>query len=119
MKKYTIGFSFEYHHSLHLNLNVSAAAVSSFDDVIHERPIEINSLLRYVKLKISGPNKRSTCFHRVNGPYSREIAQLAHTIAHRVGRCLERQGWLERDAENSYQALDTADDNLQSVLQGH
>jgi hypothetical protein len=42
-----------------------------------------------------------------------------HQIAHRVGRYLERQGWLERDAENDYLALDTADDDPLSVLQGH
>ncbi|ECM6147938.1 IS91 family transposase, partial [Escherichia coli] len=29
---------------------------------------------------------------------------LTHTIAHRVGRYLERQGLLERDVENSYLA---------------
>lgn len=42
-----------------------------------------------------------------------------HTIAHRVGRYLERHGWLERDAENDYLALDSADDDPISVLQGH
>lgn len=40
-------------------------------------------------------------------------------LAHRVGRYLERQGWLVRDAENSYLALETADDDPFSVLQGH
>jgi len=42
---------------------------------------------------------------------SGELTQLAHTLAHRVGRYLERQAWLERDAENDYLALDTADDD--------
>jgi hypothetical protein len=42
-----------------------------------------------------------------------------HKTAHRVGRYLERHGWLERDAENGYLALDNADDNPLSVLQGH
>ena len=58
-------------------------------------------------------------FHRVNEPASGELTQLVHTIAHQVGRYLERQGWLERDAENAYLALDTADDDPLSVLQGH
>jgi hypothetical protein len=44
---------------------------------------------------------------------------LAHKIAHRIGRYLERQGWLERDAENDYPALDATDDDPLSVLQGH
>ena len=61
----------------------------------------------------------SARFHRVNAPASAELTQLVHTIAHRVGRYLERQGWLERDAENDYLALDSADDDPLSVLQGH
>ena len=68
---------------------------------------------------IAGANAASARFHRVQEPCSAEITQLAHTIAHRVGRYLERQGWLERDAENDYLALDTADDDPLSVLQGH
>ena len=50
---------------------------------------------------------------------SGELTQLVHKIAHRVGRYLERQGWLERDAENGYLALGRADDDRLSVLQGH
>ncbi len=38
----------------------------------------------------------------VKAPSGAELTQLAHTIARRVGRVLERQGLLERDAENSY-----------------
>ena len=33
----------------------------------------------------------------VKAPTSAELTQLTHTIAQRVGRCLERQGLLERD----------------------
>ena len=54
-----------------------------------------------------------------NEPASAELKQLVHTIAHRVGRYLERQGWLERDAENAYQALDTANDDPHSVPRNH
>ncbi|MGB5642744.1 MAG: hypothetical protein WBO16_06620 [Gammaproteobacteria bacterium] len=45
-------------------------------------------------------------FHRVNEPASEELTQTAHKIAQRVVRYLERQGWLECDAENRYLALD-------------
>jgi len=45
----------------------------------------------------------------VKAPTGAELTQLTHTIAHRVGRCLERQGLLERDAENSYLAADAAE----------
>ena len=68
---------------------------------------------------IAGAKGASARFHRVNEPTSGELTQLAHKIAHRVGRYLERHGWLERDAENDYLALDTADDDPLSVLQGH
>ena len=68
---------------------------------------------------VTGTKGANARFHRVNEPTSGELTQLAHTLAHRVGRYLERQGWLERDAENGYLALDTADDDPLSVLQGH
>jgi hypothetical protein len=40
-------------------------------------------------------------FRWVKAPTSAELTRLAHTIGHRVGRFLERQNLLERDAENS------------------
>jgi len=45
-------------------------------------------------------------FRWVKAPTSAELTHLTHTIAQRVGRFLERQGLLERDAENSYLAGD-------------
>ncbi len=48
----------------------------------------------------------SARFRWVRSPTGRELTQLAQTIAHRVSRFLERQGLLERDAENSYLATD-------------
>jgi hypothetical protein len=38
----------------------------------------------------------------VKAPTSTELARLAHTIARRFGRFLERKGWLTRDAEDPY-----------------
>jgi hypothetical protein len=61
----------------------------------------------------------SSRFRWVKGPTSRELTQLAHTIAQRVGRYLERKGLLERDAENSYLAGDALDDDPMSQLCGH
>ena len=58
-------------------------------------------------------------FRWVKAPTSQELTQLAHTIAQRVGRFLERQGLLERDAENSYLASDAVDDEAMNSLQGH
>lgn len=47
---------------------------------------------------------------RVKAPTSDELTQQAQVIAHRTGHFLERQGLLERDAENSYLASDTVDE---------
>ncbi len=55
----------------------------------------------------------------VKAPTTEELTQLAHTIAHRVGRYLERQGLLERDAENSYLAWDAVDEDAMTPLLGH
>jgi len=41
-------------------------------------------------------------FRWVKAPTSVELAQLTETLARRIGRYLERQGLLERDAENAY-----------------
>ena len=61
----------------------------------------------------------STRFRWVKAPTSAELTQLAHTIAHRVDRFLERQGPLESDMENSYLALDVVDDDPKTPLLGH
>jgi hypothetical protein len=61
----------------------------------------------------------SARFRWVKAPTNQELTQLAHTIAHRVGRYLERQGLLERDAENSYLASDAVDDDAMNSLLGH
>ena len=42
----------------------------------------------------------------VKAPASAELARLTRDLAQRIGRYLERQGLLERDAENSYLAGD-------------
>ena len=41
-------------------------------------------------------------FRWVKAPTNAELTRRAHTIAGRVGRFLERQGLLKRDAENSW-----------------
>ena len=58
-------------------------------------------------------------FRWVRAPTTEELTQLSHTIAHRVGRFLERQGLLERDAENSYLSGGGLDDDAMSQLFGH
>jgi hypothetical protein len=57
-------------------------------------------------------------FRWVKAPTGAELTQLALTIAHRVGHFLERQGLLERDAENSYLSGDAVDDDPMSQLCG-
>ena len=45
-------------------------------------------------------------FRWVKAPSGAELTRLTQTLARRIGRHLERQGLLERDAENSYLAGD-------------
>jgi hypothetical protein len=82
---------------------------------------------------VDRPDGKARC-RWVKAPSSQELARLAHTIAHRVGRFLERQGLLERDAddcmdaggratqeakaENSYLAGDAVGDDQLSQLLG-
>ena len=58
-------------------------------------------------------------FQWVCEPTSAQLTQLAHTIARRVGRLLEREGLLERDTEQ----LDLGDvldeDDPMPALAGH
>jgi hypothetical protein len=56
-------------------------------------------------------------FRWLKAPSSQELILLAHTIAQRVDRFLERQGQLERDAENNYRASDTVDDPMTPRLE--
>ncbi len=58
-------------------------------------------------------------FRWVKAPTSAELAQLTHTVAHRLARYLERQGLLVRDAEHSYLALESSDEDPMDQLRGH
>ncbi len=68
---------------------------------------------------VDGTNGPSTRFCWVKAPTSAELTQLTHTIAQRVGRFLERQGLLERDAENSYLVGDAMEAGLLDQLSGY
>ncbi len=61
----------------------------------------------------------SARFRWVRSPTSQELTQLAQAIAHHVSRFLERQGLLERDAENSYLATDAVPGGSMDQLLGH
>lgn len=57
-------------------------------------------------------------FRWARAPTGAELTELADMIARRVGRFLEQQGFLERDAENSWLAGDDIDDDPMSSLLG-
>ena len=57
-------------------------------------------------------------FRWVKAPTSTELARLTKTLALRIGRYLERQGPLERDAENSYLAGDGFEAEPMAQLRG-
>ncbi len=58
-------------------------------------------------------------FRWVNAPTSAELSELAQRIAQRVGRYLERQGLLQRDAQTSYLAGEVIDEAPMDPLWGH
>ena len=68
---------------------------------------------------VDSPNGAATRFRWVKAPTSDELNQLAHIIAYRTGRYLERQGLLERDVENSYLVGDAIDEGPMDQLLGH
>jgi hypothetical protein len=49
-------------------------------------------------------------FRRVKAPDRAELEQLVYTISERTGRYLERQGLLVLDMDNSYLALEPAEE---------
>jgi len=70
---------------------------------------------------IGDSNGHPVRFRRVKPPTRNELTKLTHTIAHRVARCLERQGLLERDTGNIYltpQAVETSDEDASHQLLG-
>ena len=65
---------------------------------------------------IAGAPDSRVRFRWVKAPTSEELNQLTHTIAQRIARYLERQGFLVRDAENSYLTYDGMDADPQSPI---
>jgi hypothetical protein len=57
-------------------------------------------------------------FRWVKAPTSAELAGLTQTVVRRIGRFVERQGLLERDAENSYLAGDVLEAGPMEQLLG-
>jgi len=55
-------------------------------------------------------DNRPPRFQRVKAPDKAELEDLVQLISQRVGRCLERQGLLEQDAEGAWLDLDPAED---------
>jgi len=51
---------------------------------------------------LDGAAQSRARFRWVKAPTSEELTRLTHTIAQRIARYLERQGFLVRDAQNSY-----------------
>ncbi len=68
---------------------------------------------------VDGVNGSAARFRWVKAPTHEDLTQLVHTIAQRVARFLERQGLLERDAENSYLASEPVQEGPMDHLLGH
>lgn len=57
-------------------------------------------------------------FHHIKAPTVDELGVLVHRISQRVARFLERRGFLVRDEESDYLALETSDDEAMQQLYG-
>ena len=57
------------------------------------------------------PSGQGTHHQELNGP--------VNPLSHRVARCLEKRGLLERDAENSWLTLEESEDDVLTQLHGH
>ena len=68
---------------------------------------------------IRGSIKRIRPLVNIHRTAIEELRALVHAISHRVVRFLEKRGFLERDAESSYLALEPDDDDVMVQLQGH
>lgn len=73
---------------------------------VQERGGELETVIQYVYRDSRAPR-----FQRVKAPTKYELDQLVQLISQRVGRCLERQGLLERDVEHAWLDLDPAEDS--------
>jgi len=78
-----------------------------------ERQGELEPQWRFVQTGYLDP------FRWVKALSNAELTQLTHTLARLVGRFLERQGLLERYAENSYLVGEVVDDDPLNQLLGH
>ena len=67
---------------------------------------------------VNSANGTAKRFCRARAPMSSDLTQLTHTIAQRIGRFLECQGILERDAENSYLVLVEGEAGPMDLLRG-
>jgi len=61
-------------------------------------------------------NRSHARFRWVKAPTNDELTQLTYTIAQRIGRYLERQGLLVRDAGNSYFTAEGVDADSESPI---
>lgn len=77
--------------------------------------LEIHVVIHFHMLFLDGANIQAPCgklrFRQSAPTTCEELETLIHRISHRVARFLERQGLVERDAENSYLNLDGLDDD--------
>ena len=55
-------------------------------------------------------NNRPPRFLRIRAPDKSELEDLVHLISQRAGRCLERLGFLEQDAESAWLDIDPAEE---------
>ena len=90
--------------------------LSSAAGVINYRSIRVSRAV--LLIRSNGRTNGSLRFRWVKAPTSAKLTALAHTIARRVGRYLERRGLIERDAETTYLSFEGADEDPMHQLRG-
>ena len=71
----------------------------------------VGTWLKLSTIGISGYVRSESGVGQFKAPDKRELEDLVRLISQRVGRCLERQGLLEQDAENAWLDLDPSEDS--------
>ncbi len=86
------------------NLSIDNAHIPGYDYGLHKSAMVI---------------KDGWIVGSVSPPSPKVLELLVQMISQRVGRYLERQGWLVRDIENSFLQLEALDDSAINDLLGH
>jgi hypothetical protein len=115
---YIRGKRFHYVLPFKLYLITSVLFILLIKNVIDTEQLKLHFHMLFLDGVYAKNKYGKAIFQRTNTPTQEALAQLVHTVSHRVARYLERQGILQRDEESSYLQLDGIDDDPMQPLIG-